>query len=87
MINVDLSTQNIFDSLKSDYTASSSNYYNKYAIAAEGLVLQLTASYSFNNFRNKQRGRADDASFKGGDAFKLIQQALNAQNLDIIMPY
>jgi hypothetical protein len=31
--------------------------------------LMFTASYTFNNFQNKQRGRADDASFKGGGAF------------------
>lgn len=68
-INVGLSAQNIFNSIKFDYKASSINYNNTYAIAAEGLVLQLTASYSFNNFQNKQRGRADDASFKGGSAF------------------
>lgn len=68
-VNVGLSAQNIFNSIKFDYTASNSNYNNKYTIAAEGLVLQLTASYSFNNFQNKQRGRVDDASFKGGDAF------------------
>ena len=68
-VNVGLSAQNIFNSIKFDYRASSSNYSNNYAIAAEGLVLQLTASYSFNNFQNKQRGRADDASFKGGGAF------------------
>jgi outer membrane receptor protein involved in Fe transport len=68
-VNVGLSAQNIFDSIKFDYTAESSNYNNKYTIDTEGLVLQLTASYSFNNFQNKQRGRADDASFKGGGAF------------------
>jgi outer membrane receptor protein involved in Fe transport len=68
-VNVGLSAQNIFNSIKFDYKASSINYNNTYAIAVEGLVLQLTASYSFNNFQNKQRGRADDASFKGGGAF------------------
>lgn len=68
-INVGLSAQNLFNSIKFDYTAINDSYNNKYAIAAEGLVLQLTASYSFNNFLNKQRGRADDANFKGGGAF------------------
>jgi hypothetical protein len=68
-VNLSLSAQNIFDSITFDYTASSNNYNNKYSIATEGLVLQFTASYSFNNFQNKQRGRADDASFKGGGAF------------------
>ncbi len=68
-LNIGLSAQNLFDSIKFDYTASSSNYDNKYAIATEGLALMFTASYTFNNFQNKQRGRADDASFKGGGAF------------------
>lgn len=68
-VNIGLSAQNLFDSIKFDYTASSSNYDNKYAISTEGLALMLTASYTFNNFQNKQRGRADDASFKGGGAF------------------
>lgn len=68
-VNVGISAQNVFNSIKFDYKASSINYNNTYAIAVEGLVLQLTASYSFNNFQNKQRGRADDASFKGGSAF------------------
>ncbi len=67
--NVGLSARNILNSIKFDYTASSSNYSNKYAIDTEGTVLQLTASYTFNNFQNKQRGRADAASFKGGGAF------------------
>jgi outer membrane receptor protein involved in Fe transport len=68
-VNIGLSAQNLFDSIKFDYTASASNYDNKYAISTEGLALMLTASYTFNNFQNKQRGRADDASFKGGGAF------------------
>jgi len=68
-VNVGLSAQNIFNSIKFDYSGSGNNYNSKYAIASEGLVLQFTASYSFNNFQNKQRGRTDDASFKGGGAF------------------
>lgn len=68
-VNVGLSVQNLFDSIKFDYTASAENYNNTYAIAAEGTVFMLTASYTFNNFQNKQRGRADDANFKGGGAF------------------
>jgi outer membrane receptor protein involved in Fe transport len=68
-VNLGLSAQNLTNSIKFEYLASSDNYNNSYNIAAEGLVLQLTASYSFNNFQNKQRGRADDASFKGGGAF------------------
>jgi hypothetical protein len=68
-VNVGFSAQNLFNSIKFEYLASSENYDNSYKIAVEGLVLQFTASYSFNNFQNKQRGRADDASFKGGGAF------------------
>ena len=68
-VNVGFSAQNIFNSIKFDYTSSSDNYNNKYVISVEGTSLILTASYSFNNFQNKQRGRADDANFKGGGAF------------------
>lgn len=68
-LNLGLSAENIFNSIKFDYSAKGINYDNSYAIAAEGLVLRITASYTFNNFQNKQRGRADDASFKGGGAF------------------
>jgi len=68
-INVGLTAQNIFDSIKLDYKASGTNYENTYSISDEGPSLQLTASYTFNNFVNKQRGRSDDASFRGGGAF------------------
>jgi len=68
-LNIGLSAQNLFDSIKFDYTATAENYDNTYAIGTEGLALMLTASYTFNNFQNKQRGRADDANFKGGGAF------------------
>ena len=68
-LNLGVSAENIFNSIKFDYSASGVNYDNTYAIAVEGLVLRVTASYTFNNFQNKQRGRADDASFKGGGAF------------------
>ena len=30
------------------------------------MIFMFTASWSFNNFQYEQRGRADDASFKGG---------------------
>ena len=68
-VNVGFSAQNLFNSIKFEYLASSENYDNSYKIDTEGLLLQFTASYSFNNFQNKQRGRADAASFKGGGAF------------------
>lgn len=67
--NVGLSVENLFNSIKFHYTAQSSRFSNDYLIRAEGPVVMLTASYSFNNFQNKQRGRADDTSFKGGGAF------------------
>jgi outer membrane receptor protein involved in Fe transport len=67
--NIGLSAQNLFDSIKFDYTVSNEKYDNSYKIRAEGPVLMFTASYSFNNFQNKQRGRSDDASFKGGGMF------------------
>jgi len=67
--NIGLSAQNLFDTIKFDYTAKSTNYNNDYLIQAEGPILMVTASYSFNNFQNKQRGRSDDASFKGGGMF------------------
>jgi outer membrane receptor protein involved in Fe transport len=68
-VNVGISAENIFNSIKFDYSAVGDNYDNQYVIAAEGMVIRFTASYTFNNFQNKQRGRADDASFKGGGAF------------------
>lgn len=67
--NVGLSAENLFDSIRFHYTSKSAIYDNDYLIRAEGPVIRLTASYSFNNFQNKQRGRADDTSFKGGGAF------------------
>jgi len=67
--SIGISAQNIFDSIKFDYTSKSTNYDNLYKIQTEGALVMLTASYSFNNFQNKQRGRADDASFKGGGIF------------------
>ena len=58
-LNLGVSAENIFNSIKFDYSASGVNYDNTYSIAVEGLVLRVTASYTFNNFQNKQRGRAD----------------------------
>jgi outer membrane receptor protein involved in Fe transport len=68
-VNLGISAENIFNSIKFDYTSTGENFNNKYAIAAEGMVLRFTASYTFNNFQNKQRGRTDNANFKGGGAF------------------
>ena len=33
------------------------------------VIFMVTATFSFNNIQNKQRGRSDDASFKGGGMF------------------
>ena len=68
-VNVGISAENIFDTIKFDYSTGSDNYDAKCFIASEGMVLRFTASYTFNNFKSKQRGRADDANFKGGGAF------------------
>lgn len=68
-LNLGISAENIFNSINFKYAASSDNYNNSYEINTEGMVIRFTASYTFNNFQNKQRGRADDASFKGGGAF------------------
>jgi outer membrane receptor protein involved in Fe transport len=67
--NIGINVENVLNSIKFDYTAVTSKYNNKYMIQAEGPVVMLTASYTFNNFQNKQRGRADDASFKSGGMF------------------
>jgi outer membrane receptor protein involved in Fe transport len=68
-VNVGFTVENLFDSVKFDYTVKSEKYDNSYLIQAEGPIFMVTASYSFNNFQNKQRGRTDDASFKGGGMF------------------
>jgi outer membrane receptor protein involved in Fe transport len=67
--NIGLSAQNIFNSIKFDYLTQSNTFNNKYNIQAEGPIIMLNFSYSFNNFQNKNRGRADDLQFKGGGAF------------------
>ena len=67
--NLGLSVENIFNSIKFDYKVKSSTFDNKYNIVAEGPIVMLNFSYAFNNFQSKNRGRADDTSFKGGGAF------------------
>ncbi|MDP2235628.1 MAG: TonB-dependent receptor [Bacteroidales bacterium] len=67
--NLSLSAQNIFDSIKFNYSTSGSSFDNKYVIQVEGPVFIINFSYTFNNFQNKNRGRADDIDFKGGGAF------------------
>jgi len=68
-MNLGISAENILNSINFTYSAATANYNNSYSINGEGMVIRLTASYTFNNFQNKQRGRSDDASFKGGGAF------------------
>jgi len=68
-LNIGLSANKILNSVKFNYLSSVTNYDNKRKDQNEGMVLMLTASYSFNNFQNKQRGRADDSSFKSGGMF------------------
>lgn len=68
-LNLGVSGQNIFNSIKYHYTVKSDKYNNDYLLQSEGPVILFTASISFNNFRDKQRGRSDDANFRGGGAF------------------
>lgn len=67
--SVGVSVRNIFDSVKLNINFDSPTFDNKYSVRGEGPVVMLNFSYRFNNFQNKNRGRADDASFKGGGAF------------------
>jgi outer membrane receptor protein involved in Fe transport len=68
-LNLGVSGQNIFNTIKYHYTVKSDKYNNDYLLQSEGPVILFTASISFNNFKNKQRGRSDDANFRGGGAF------------------
>lgn len=45
------------------------SFDNLYKINVEGPLVMLNLTYNFNNFRQKNRGRSDDTSFKGGGAF------------------
>jgi len=67
--NLGLSAKNIFESYREHYTASGENYRNIYMVGYEGLVFMFTATYSFNNFEQKKRGRNDDTNFKAGEMF------------------
>ncbi len=68
-LNIGVTGQNLFNSIKYHYTVKSDKYNNDYLLQSEGPVIMFTASLSFNNFKNKQRGRSDDANFRGGSAF------------------
>ena len=67
--SIGVSVRNIFDSVKLNINFDSPTFDNNYTVRGEGPVVMLNFSYRFNNFQNKNRGRADDASFKGGGAF------------------
>lgn len=68
-LNLGLSVQDLCHSIKFHYTVDSEGFNNDYYINVKGPVVMGTLSYTFNNFRDKQRGRADDINFKGGGAF------------------
>lgn len=67
--SVGISARNLLNSVKLNIDFASPTYVNNYSVRGEGPVVMLNFSYRFNNFQNKNRGRADDASFKGGGAF------------------
>lgn len=68
-VNLGVSAQNILNSIDFDYTVKSNTFNNNYNIIAEGPIVMVNFSYTFNNFQYKNRGRADDTVFKGGGAF------------------
>lgn len=67
--SIGISARNLLNSVKLNIDFASSSYVNNYSVRGEGPVVMLNFSYRFNNFQNKNRGRADDADFKGGGAF------------------
>jgi outer membrane receptor protein involved in Fe transport len=67
--NIGLSARNLLNSIKFDYSTKSNAFNNTYNIQSEGPVLMVNFSYSFNNFTDKNRGRADDTSFKSAGGF------------------
>jgi outer membrane receptor protein involved in Fe transport len=68
-INFGISAENIFNSIDFDYSVKGQSFDNNYHILAEGPVFRFNFAFNFNNFSDKQRGRADDTNFKGGGAF------------------
>lgn len=63
--NVSLSGQNL-NCYSYTFSASSEKFDNRYDIGVPGPTIMLNFSYTFNNFKDKQRGRNDDIQFKGG---------------------
>jgi len=68
-LNVAFNIQNLLTKSEYLYKISGNNYSNSYNIRNEGITFMLNISYIFNNFEYKNRGRNDDASFKGGNSF------------------
>lgn len=67
--SIGISARNVLNSIKLNIDFDSETFDNSYKVRGEGPVVMLNFSYRFNNFQNKNRGREDDASFKGGGAF------------------
>jgi outer membrane receptor protein involved in Fe transport len=67
--SVGISARNLLNSIKLNIDFDSQTFNNSYSVRGEGPVIMLNFSYRFNNFQNKNRGRVDDTSFKGGGAF------------------
>lgn len=68
-LTLTLSLQDLLSSNIFIYRVETPEYSNSYKINSEGFSAMINLSYSFNNFQYKQRGRRDDASFKGGGGF------------------
>jgi outer membrane receptor protein involved in Fe transport len=67
-MNISLSGQNLIPNAYT-YTVKGNNFDSQYDISFEGPSLMVNLTYNFNNFKQKQRGRADDLQFKGGGGF------------------
>jgi len=61
-----LSCQNLFNTIKFDYSVKTEDFQNIYDIRFEGPTFTASLTYNLNNFQNINRGRADDTSFKSG---------------------
>lgn len=68
-LNLGISVQDLCHSIKFHYKVDAEGFHNDYNINVKGPVVMGTLSYTFNNFRDKKRGRTDDIDFKGGGAF------------------
>jgi hypothetical protein len=68
-LNLGVTGQNLFNTLKFDYTVKTEQFDNCYSITNEGPIVLFNLSFNFNNFQQKNRGRNDDIDFKGGGGF------------------